>query len=104
MAVTILTFRLLKLLQVLKEIAISGLVTLIESSRLQPCIGNAVSKMRAYFKALAKETVLGRNKAAESWIVLRNSDAEAIEYYSSLDFQIIVAETLELLVFRSTSG
>ena len=49
-------------------------------------------------QALAKETVLGRNKA-ESWIVLRNSDAEAIEYYSSLDFQIIVAETLELLKY-----
>ena len=49
-------------------------------------------------QALAKETILGRNKA-ESWIVLRNSDAEAIEYYASLDFQIIVADTLELLKF-----
>lgn len=49
-------------------------------------------------QALAKETILGRNKA-ESWIVLRSNDAEAIEYYSSLDFQIIVADTLELLKY-----
>jgi len=49
-------------------------------------------------QALAKESVLGRNKA-ESWIVLRNNDAEAIEYYSSLEFQIIVADTLDLLKY-----
>ncbi len=49
-------------------------------------------------QALAKETILGRTKA-ESWIVLRNNDAEAIEYYSSLEFQIIVSDTLELLKY-----
>ena len=49
-------------------------------------------------QALAKETILGRKKA-DCWIVLRSNDAEAIEYYSSLEFQIIIADTLELLKY-----
>lgn len=49
-------------------------------------------------QSLAKETVAGR-KRAESWIVLRSNDAEAVEYYSSLGFQIIIADTLELLKY-----
>ena len=49
-------------------------------------------------QALAKETVLGRKKS-DCWIVLRSNDAEAIEYYSSLEFQIIIADTLELLKY-----
>ena len=49
-------------------------------------------------QALAKESVGGRNKA-DCWIVLRNNDEEAIEYYSSLGFQIIIAETLDLLKY-----
>lgn len=49
-------------------------------------------------QALAKESVGGRNKA-DCWIVLRNNDEEAIEYYSSLGFQIIIAETVDLLKY-----
>jgi hypothetical protein len=49
-------------------------------------------------QSLSKETVAGR-KRAESWIVLRSNDAEAVEYYSSLGFQIIIADTLELLKY-----
>ena len=49
-------------------------------------------------QALAKETISGRKKA-ESWIVLRSDDKEAIEYYSSLDFQTIVADTVDLLKY-----
>jgi len=49
-------------------------------------------------QALAKESVGGRSKA-DCWIVLRNSDEEAIEYYSSLEFQIIIAETIDLLKY-----
>ncbi len=49
-------------------------------------------------QALAKETVTGRNKA-DAWIVLRSNDEEAIEYYSSLGFQIIIGDTLQLLKY-----
>jgi tetratricopeptide (TPR) repeat protein len=49
-------------------------------------------------QALAKETTSGRSKA-DAWIVLRDSDEEAIEYYTSLGFQIIVGDTLELLKY-----
>lgn len=47
---------------------------------------------------LSKESRGGREKA-ESWIVLRQEDAEAIEYYGSMGFQIIVSDTLELLEY-----
>lgn len=47
-------------------------------------------------QALAKESSNGRKKA-DAWIVLRKSDEEAIEYYSSLGFQIIISDTKELL-------
>lgn len=49
-------------------------------------------------QSLAKETTSGR-KRADSWIVLRSNDAEAVEYYASLGFQIIIADTLELLKY-----
>jgi hypothetical protein len=49
-------------------------------------------------QSLAKETVAGRSKA-DAWIVLRSKDAEAIEYYSSLGFQTIIADTVELLKY-----
>ncbi|NRF86047.1 hypothetical protein [Burkholderia gladioli] len=49
-------------------------------------------------QSLAKETTTGR-KRAESWIVLRSNDAEAIEYYSSLGFQTIISDTIELLKY-----
>ena len=49
-------------------------------------------------QALAKETISGRKKA-ESWIVLRKDDKEAIEYYESLDFQTIIADTVDLLKY-----
>lgn len=38
-------------------------------------------------------------KRADSWVVLHSSDAEAIEYYSSLGFQIIVGDTKKLLKY-----
>ncbi|MGJ0491192.1 SIR2 family protein [Methylobacter sp.] len=47
-------------------------------------------------QALAKETINGRERAP-AWVTLRAEDDEAIEYYSSLGFQIIVAETSDLL-------
>ncbi|MFZ3088587.1 MAG: SIR2 family protein [Methylotenera sp.] len=47
-------------------------------------------------QALAKETISGRNKA-EAWIVLREDDDETIEYYASLGFQTIIADTIQLL-------
>ena len=47
-------------------------------------------------QALAKSP-LGERKRAHSWVVLRNKDVEAAEYYSSLGFQIIIADTIELL-------
>lgn len=49
-------------------------------------------------QALARETIHGKSKA-DAWIVLRSSDEEVIEYYSSLGFQIIVADTQELLKY-----
>jgi tetratricopeptide (TPR) repeat protein len=49
-------------------------------------------------QALAKETISGRSKA-DAWIVLRDTDEEAIEYYTSLGFQIIIGETTELLKY-----
>jgi len=49
-------------------------------------------------QALAKESTRGRKKA-DAWIVLRKNDEEAIEYYSSLGFQIIISETEELLKY-----
>ncbi|WP_143713579.1 P-loop NTPase [Variovorax sp. RO1] len=47
-------------------------------------------------QSLSRETAAGRSKA-EAWIVLRSKDAEAIEYYTSLGFQTIIADTVELL-------
>ncbi len=49
-------------------------------------------------QALSKEASNGRKKA-DAWIVLRRNDEEAIEYYSSLGFQIIISETDELLKY-----
>lgn len=49
-------------------------------------------------QALAKETTNGRERAP-AWVTLRAEDDEAIEYYSSLGFQIIVAETNDILKF-----
>ncbi|MBO2927072.1 SIR2 family protein [Metapseudomonas otitidis] len=47
-------------------------------------------------QSLAKDTTNERDRAP-SWIVLRREDKEAIEYYGSLGFQIIIGETLQLL-------
>lgn len=47
-------------------------------------------------QALTKDTVNGRERAP-AWVTLRAEDDEAIEYYSSLGFQIIVTDTSELL-------
>lgn len=49
-------------------------------------------------QALAKETANGRERAP-AWVTLRAEDDEAIEYYSSLGFQIIIAETNDLLKY-----
>lgn len=49
-------------------------------------------------QALAKESTNGRERAP-AWITLRSEDDEAIEYYSSLGFQIIIAETSDLLKY-----
>lgn len=49
-------------------------------------------------QALAKETGNGRERAP-AWVTLRAEDDEAIEYYSSLGFQIIIAETNSLLKY-----
>jgi tetratricopeptide (TPR) repeat protein len=49
-------------------------------------------------QSLAKSN-LGGKKRAESWIVLRSKEVEAIEYYSSLGFQIIIADTENLLSY-----
>lgn len=49
-------------------------------------------------QALSKESVQSKNRA-ESWIVLRTVDEDAIEYYKSLGFQIIISDTLDLLKY-----
>lgn len=49
-------------------------------------------------QALAKETTKGRERAP-AWVTLRAADDEAIEFYSSLGFQIIIADTLDLLKY-----
>lgn len=49
-------------------------------------------------QALAKETTNGRERAP-AWVTLRAEDDEAIEYYSSLGFHIIIAETKDLLKY-----
>jgi hypothetical protein len=49
-------------------------------------------------QSLSKETSGGRNRA-EAWIVLRSNDEEAVEYYSSLGFQTIIADTIDLLKY-----
>jgi tetratricopeptide (TPR) repeat protein len=49
-------------------------------------------------QSLSKGATNNRSKA-EAWIVLRSNDAEAVEYYSSLGFQIIISETVELLKY-----
>lgn len=51
-------------------------------------------------QALSKEVAHGRDRAP-SWVTLRAEDDEAMEYYSSLGFQIIVAETGDLLNYFS---
>lgn len=47
-------------------------------------------------QSLSKDTTGGKEKAP-SWILLREDDDEAREYYSSLGFQIIIGETQQLL-------
>lgn len=49
-------------------------------------------------QALSKETIRGRERAP-AWVTLRAEDDEAIEYYSSLGFQIIVTDTIDLLKY-----
>jgi len=49
-------------------------------------------------QALSKETHGGK-EIAPAWITLRKEDDEAIEYYTSLGFQIIIADTAELLEY-----
>ena len=51
-------------------------------------------------QALSKESANGRQRAP-AWVTLREEDAEAIEYYSALGFQIIIANTLDLLKYFS---
>lgn len=47
-------------------------------------------------QSLSRHTAPGRERAP-AWVTLRSEDEEAIEYYSSLGFQIIVADTKGLL-------
>lgn len=47
-------------------------------------------------QALSKETTHGRERAP-AWVTLRKEDDDAIEYYTSMGFQIIVCETRDLL-------
>ena len=47
-------------------------------------------------QSLARHTSIDREKAP-AWVTLRSEEKEAIEYYSSMGFQIIIAETKELL-------
>lgn len=49
-------------------------------------------------QALAQSSTHDRVRA-DSWIVLRNNEPETVEYYQSLGFQIIIAETLDLLKY-----
>ncbi len=49
-------------------------------------------------QALSKEASGGKEKA-DSWIVLRSTDEESIEYFSSMGFQIIEADTVEFLKY-----
>ncbi|EMX9293436.1 SIR2 family protein [Escherichia coli] len=51
-------------------------------------------------QALSNTSNKGRQRA-DAWIVLREDDEEAREYYSSLGFQIIIGETKELLKYIS---
>ncbi|HCU1240754.1 SIR2 family protein [Morganella morganii] len=47
-------------------------------------------------QSLAKSTTGGKERAP-AWIVLRNDDVEAREYYNALGFKIIIGETKQLL-------
>lgn len=47
-------------------------------------------------QSLSRQSTNERDKAP-AWVTLRSEEQEAIEYYSSLGFQIIVAETRDLL-------
>lgn len=47
-------------------------------------------------QSLAKSTTGGKERAP-AWIVLRNDDIEAREYYNALGFKIIIGETKQLL-------
>ena len=49
-------------------------------------------------QALSKDASGGKEKA-DSWIVLRSTDEESIEYFSSMGFQIIEADTIEFLKY-----
>jgi SIR2-like domain len=51
-------------------------------------------------QALSKESANGREKAP-AWVTLREEDAEAVEYYSALGFQIVIANTSDLLGYFS---
>ncbi len=47
-------------------------------------------------QSLSRQSTSDRDKAP-AWVTLRSEDQEAIEYYSSLGFQIVIAETSDLL-------
>lgn len=49
-------------------------------------------------QSLARQSTSDRDKAP-AWVTLRSEDQEAIEYYSSLGFQIVIAETRDLLSY-----
>lgn len=49
-------------------------------------------------QSLARQSTSDRDKAP-AWVTLRSEDKEAIEYYSSLGFQIVIAETRDLLSY-----
>lgn len=49
-------------------------------------------------QALSKDASGGKEKA-DSWIVLRSTDEESIEYFSSMGFKIIEADTIEFLKY-----
>lgn len=49
-------------------------------------------------QSLARQTTNERDKAP-AWVTLRSEEQEAIEYYSSLGFQIVIAETRDLLSY-----
>lgn len=49
-------------------------------------------------QALSKDSSHGREKAP-AWVTIRKKDDDAIEYYTSLGFQIIIGDTAEILKY-----